>query len=225
MEDKKMKQEIDERKLKNNPAQLRSYTDLVWHYQEMGNDAQYRALLPRFIGQTREEWVADKMEDFIEAHPNFLEGDEDGDENGLWKGYKRSNLEDQMSQESCGFHFAQDGDYAGAWYVMMTRESRQYLGPEEGGTYGGCSEFIKWTAFNTRDEAEAFVEWYKINKKADHTNKMEWQQSLDLLGGDDTVSSTYPEGYIPSGFKFDSSMEVYLTALPYVPEPEPYYYE
>ena len=217
-----MNEKTEQRKLEENAAQLRSYTELVWHWYEMGNYRQAKNLRPAFMGQTRRQWIDEKMEVFLETRPNYLDGDEDGDEEGNWKGYKRSCLRDQFENKSSYYSFAlDDGSYrSGAWYVMMTRESRQYLGPEEGGTWGGCSQFVKWTSFFTREEAKAFIEWYNANKKAPPTT-----DSLDLLGGDDTVSSTYPEGYIPRGFSFDKSLEVYLVILPYVPEPEPYYYE
>ena len=223
MEMRKMNEKTDERKLKQNPAQLRRWTDLVWHDYEMGKYSQEKALRPAFMGQTRTEWIDEKMEAFLEDKPNYLDGDEDGDEKGNWKGYKRYCLEGQFENESSYYSFAlDDGSYRpGAWYVMMTQESRQYLGPEEGGIWGGCSRFIKWTSFYTREEAIAFIDWYDANKKAPTTTS----DSLDLLGGDDTVSSNYPEGYIPRGFSFDKSLEVYLVILPYMPEPEKYYYE
>jgi len=216
---RKMSEKTEIRKLEQNPAQLRRWTDLVWHDYEMGKYSQEKALRPAFMGQTRQAWIDEKMEAFLETHPNYLDGDEDGD----WPGYKRSGLRDQMENESSFYTFALiDGSYRpGAWYVMMTQESRQYLGPEEGGTWGGCSRFVQWTSFFTREEAVEFIEFYNANKKAGTTNS----DSLELLGGDDTVSSTYPEGYIPTGFSFDKSLEVYLVILPYVPEPEPYYYE
>jgi hypothetical protein len=107
-----------------------------------------------------------------------------------------------------------------SWYVMITRDERVFVSPAEGGCYDTVSHFVKWTCFDTKEKALNFVRAYNLEAM-----KKRMDGDYSLLGDDDTVSSIYPEGYIPTGWVAESSCLARLVILPFVPEREPWRYE
>ncbi|MAK37244.1 MAG: hypothetical protein CMC15_13910 [Flavobacteriaceae bacterium] len=143
-----------------------------------------------------------------------------------------ADLDEAIYFMSCGWHYQaenivhdgklyadqMDDDFR--WYVMITRDREVYRGPQEGGIMGVDSEFIKWTSFATKEEAFRFVRAYNAEAQGKRKNG-----DYTLLGDDETVSSIYPEGYIPTGWVASSSYSAQMVILPYMVEQEPWRYE
>jgi len=91
-------------------------------------------------------------------------------------------------------------------YVSRYEKVRAYGGPEEGGWY---RSIVSHDAFlgplNTFREAYAVlrelkrIQWLQEIKDR-RANGAQWEPDWESLGGDETVSSTYPEGYTPTGW-------------------------
>jgi hypothetical protein len=103
----------------------------------------------------------------------------------------------------------------GPYVVIATRTSSRYGGAEEGGWYYGSDEMVKWCALPTYQMAV----WLAEMMNREHKMKRDGlRDNLGALGGDETVSSNYPEGFIPSGWV--SSSEIHYRVSNQCLEPE-----
>jgi len=223
-------------------------SEVLWHYNEMGNEQEAKRLENRYMGVTRSKYIEKKycemavkkhkipwtedMEvarqaildiytyDYMkEKYPNKPTLWDCWEENG-W--HEANNIYDMVSYDMSYLLFADDTHEPSPWYVKVVRHSQVYCGPEEGGTWGVDYEFIKWTCFDTKEKAYAFVKAY--NAEAEK-KKSTFNPNLEALGDDDTVSSTYPEGYIPRGWAASKGTCAFMCILPFTIPSSPYYYE
>ena len=224
-------------------------SEIMWHHYEMGNEKQAKELENRWLGVTRNEYIEKKFcemavkkhdipetDDYKEAYeavravftyhymkekyPNNPSLWDEWEENG-W--HEANNIYDIVSYDTCYMTFADDSDAKNMpWYVKILRHSQVYCGPEEGGTWGVDYEFVKWASFATKEEARAF--WEDYNKQASEKEST-YQPNYEALGGDDSVSSNYPEGYIPRGWAATKGTCAVMCILPYTVPSQPYYYE
>ena len=98
-------------------------------------------------------------------------------------------------------------------FVVKYRHNRVFGGPEEGGWYRSVVSMVKWTVFPSKALAEIVLAFLK--EEQEKQNKTEiFRPHYESLGGDDTVSSTYTEGYIPTGWVADSKATYYLEPRP-----------
>lgn len=95
----------------------------------------------------------------------------------------------------------------GPFYVVCQREDQCYGGPEEGGWYYHRPSLVKWCAVPTHEMA---VELQKT-LTAETQAQPEYRPRFQELGGDDTVNSTYPEGFIPRGWVGSRNFDFYVT--------------
>jgi len=106
------------------------------------------------------------------------------------------NLAEVLMQHQA-FDKAKDGIYLSVYLV-----ERAYGGPEEGGWWFDCLTY-EGSVFCASEKAEeAFMQ--SLEKIARQKTKEELepcrQRHYDMLGDDETVASSCPEGYIPSGW-------------------------
>ena len=225
-------------------------SDVVWHYHEMGNPYEADRLRPWFNGVTRQQAetkYAHKLaiEQFPSSHWNTAKIENNNDirevlEKIITPDFVAKNYPKRYfihHDEAVYFltapiwHATQhypgvDWVYADEmaqdekWYVMITRDERVFVSPAEGGCYDTVSHFIKWTYFDTKEKARNFVRAYNLEAM-----KMRMGGDHSMLGGDDTVSSMYPEGYIPTGWVAEKCNSAQLVILPFVPERQPWRYE
>ena len=191
----------------------------VWHYHQMGTPNERKMLEPLEEGKTRKEWYHLEMGCGIARHYP-------------WTG--EHEVKELMEKEperyhemwmDCDYKFqyhefkqSEEGFQNRVWYVMITSSHQCYGGPEEGGWYYQREEFVKWCAVPSRQLALEIVAEYKMMKQPDY------KPNYDALGGDDTVSSSYPEGYIPSSFVFRKDNYAQVCALPCLyPQETPHY--
>ena len=224
--------------------------EVTWHYHMMGSEEEIKNNRPAFDGITRKDaeirhcyklakkqfpeipfQLADPdamswenlnklirtkvtLEYIAEKHPNMADMDLD---EAIY--HLTSWWDNAAWQSTSGFSYA-DEDEGQQWYVMILRMNKVYRGPQEGGIWGCDEEFIKWTSFNTKEEAQRFVKAYNIEAK-----QKKKDGDYSILGDDDTVSSIYPEGYIPTGWTASSQTFARQCVLPYLAPPEPWRYE
>lgn len=84
---------------------------------------------------------------------------------------------------------------------------RRYGGNDEGGWWYSVRRFVRVAAMGDRISLEIDREY--LEKSASNPEP-QWNQSLEHLGGDDTVNSSQPEGYIPRGWS-EKSEVIYIT--------------
>jgi hypothetical protein len=77
--------------------------------------------------------------------------------------------------------------------VSRYREENTYVHPAEGGIWELRYHFEATVFEGTEEECDKFV---SDQKETRYNNFEAYKQ----LGGDETVSSNYPEGYIPQGW-------------------------
>jgi hypothetical protein len=77
-------------------------------------------------------------------------------------------------------------------YLVRYTSSRVYLGPQEGGTWGTHRMPRAVMVFRDYQTAE------KVKKYLKEINKTHFEPDWKALGHDETVNTTYPEGFIPS---------------------------
>ena len=98
-------------------------------------------------------------------------------------------------------------------FVSKYRHNSVYGGPEEGGWYRSVVTMVKWTVFPSKALADIVLAFLREEQeKADKTTI--FRPHYESLGGDDTVNSTYPEGYIPTGWTADSKATYYVEPRP-----------
>lgn len=225
--------------------------EVTWHYHMMGSEGEIKKEEPAFYGITRDNVILSEVyrlakkrfPDFpwqlasVEARsweqfnkmcdtwltPEYIS------EN--YPQYADLDIHEAIYCLTGGIHhqamnIADDGSHYAdecpveQWYVMILRQNRVYRGPQEGGIMGVNEEFIKWTSFNTKKEARRFVKAYNIEAR-----EKKRDGDYSILGDDDTVSSIYPEGYIPTGWVASTETFARLCVLPYLSPPQPWRYE
>jgi hypothetical protein len=97
----------------------------------------------------------------------------------------------------------------GPFFVVEYESSQHYGGPEEGGWWYHSARMNRWTMLGNHAAAEALVDI--LNKKSVETVNPD---AYRMLGGDETVNSTYPEGYIPSGWSDKTKRRYSLEHFP-----------
>lgn len=196
-----------------------------WHYFPMGDMNTWKLHEPLRMGMTRQEYADWKMTTYLREKP--------------WNGFNCPIALREHSEDE--YYWAKQNVEMGldyyvfvkpeGWdknlndhlhYVVIVSSNQCYGGPEEGGWYYHHEELVKWTSCRTREEADALILEYNTLKKQ---NRALHQMDLSALGGDDTVSSTYPEGYIPRGFSFNKSTHAHHQWLPFIPQQETPHYE
>lgn len=196
-----------------------------WHYLPMGDMHTWKLYEPLRLGMTQEEYVDYKMSEKLRekawAGFNCPEALREHSEDEYW--HCKQTVEYGLSYH----HFKRVSDafvFPGPplHYVVITKSSERYGGAEEGGWYYHTEELIKWTSCRTREEADALILEYNTLKKQ---KRALHQMDLSALGGDDTVNSTYPEGYIPRGFSFSNETHARHQWLPFIPQQETPHYE
>ena len=136
-----------------------------------------------------------------ELNGNYPEGKE------WWMGQMRSHFFDNAHFENV--LFLDDWVRDGPFYVVEYSSSQCYGGPEEGGCYGTVTQMNRWTILGDYEKAKALVEVLNADS-VEIRNSDAWK----MLGGDETVNSTYPEGYIPTGWSDSSRRSYHLEHFP-----------
>jgi len=177
----------------------------------MGTPNLRKLLAPLEQGKTREEYFLEEIEyqhginssNITENYDEYLTLYMNLERKYVYHDFKKS---DETFQNR-------------VWYVMITSSRQCYGGPEEGGWYYQQEQFVKWCAVPSRQLALAIVAEHNMMKQS--YNEGNWE----ALGGDDTVSSSYPEGYIPSGFVFRNDNYAEVCAMPCLYHQEKPHYE
>jgi len=209
---------------------------IVWHYETLKSTAHKAVLneemmLAEFERSTKEMLLkrAGFVEDYDEDGPcgwthNVLTCDErEAKEESI-----DLRVEQIIEQPYAIDHWENDNPNVvserewleyGPFIVTATRTTQRYGGPEEGGWYYGSDDLVKWCALPTLEMAQWLAEM--MNRDA----KCKRDGNFAALGGDDTVSSTYPEGYIPSGWSAGSEMYYQVTnqAIDFEQQQQPRY--
>lgn len=191
----------------------------VWHYHQMGTSHERKLLEPLEEGKTRMEWFHEEV-GYDRATHYPWDGKEELEKLRTENPdeYHELYLDFEYKHQHHTFKQTEEGFQNRVWYVMITSVHQCYGGPEEGGWYYSRNEFVKWCAAPSRQLALEIVAEYKLMKQPHY--KPNW----DALGGDDTVSSSYPEGYIPSSFVFRKDNYAQVCALPCLyPQETPHY--
>tara|TARA_Y100000593_G_scaffold16114_3_gene31849 strand:- start:4719 stop:5435 length:717 start_codon:yes stop_codon:yes gene_type:complete len=85
-------------------------------------------------------------------------------------------------------------------YVTNYRIEEHYGGPEEGGWYYTTKTPFSFTVLEYKNEDSLLeAERVKVTRKVELGETVH-TPDYEALGGDETVSATFPEGYIPSGW-------------------------
>tara|TARA_R110001606_G_scaffold276941_1_gene425040 strand:- start:3264 stop:3809 length:546 start_codon:yes stop_codon:yes gene_type:complete len=175
-------------------------------------------------GMTEDEWSEMKLDEYLCSKPHTTHNPStDSQELKAHDFQMWAELKDMLFRQYERMEFRRTSFVYGAprlHYVMITSSDEQYGGSEEGGWYYWSESFVKWTSCATREEADALVLEYNTLKK-----NPPFTPCYDQLGGDDTVNSNYPEGYIPRGFTFSKNLSARHTFLPFVEDQETPYYE
>jgi len=191
----------------------------VWHYHQMGQPNERMLMEPLERGKTRMQWFNEKLGANLAQHYPWT-GEEELKEFRAENPDEYHNLYSDFDYLHQHHTFKQSDEtfYNRVWYVMITSSQQCYGGPEEGGWYYQREEFVKWCAVPSRQLALEIVAEYNMMKQPDY--KPNW----DALGDDDTVSSSYPEGYIPSSFVFRKDNYAEVCVLPCLqPQETPHY--
>lgn len=168
---------------------------IVWHYEPLHR--RQRPLV------NREEWVEKKVDETI---ANMLKKCEKN-----WDDLTLHEQNEEIGWHTSNAHMTFDGMVGhgemvcekrwkeqGPFYVTCVRWDSCFGGPEEGGWYYSAPSLVKWCAVPTYEMGKWLAE--TLNEKA---KEKTYRPVYSALGGDDTVSSTYPEGYIPRGWVGD----------------------
>lgn len=96
-------------------------------------------------------------------------------------------------------------------WLSLYEVEQVYGGPEEGGWWWCSWRWIGGIKCVSRAEAESFVQEAEREAAAQNASAAQTAAAAVLaLGDDDTVSSTYPEGYIPTGWSQGPEVQVII---------------
>jgi hypothetical protein len=111
-------------------------------------------------------------------------------------------------------------EWPGRWTVCIFSRYETYGGPEEGGwTYSHKRFKSVIGTFKTRGDAKMF---YDVKFKSEDLRRDNEERArrvndgiISRCGGDETVNSNYPEGYIPRGLKMEDEdiLEICMEGL------------
>lgn len=94
-------------------------------------------------------------------------------------------------------------------FVSIYRESRCYGGPEEGGWWYSRSEFEGGIPFQTREEAEKWLE--TAMKEVEAANvKTSPARAMAMANLPDVETAYHDEGYIPQGWNDGGKLRVII---------------
>lgn len=99
----------------------------------------------------------------------------------------------------------------GGVYLSVYSVERCYGGPEEGGWWYDVRTLEGSEWFATEAEARAVEQELRA---APALATVRHEGAYDALGGDDTVSSSRPEGYIPTGWSDRTDYHIYVESSP-----------
>ena len=149
----------------------------------------------------REEYVEAETDKSIKAYLERKDLNWDdltlGEQNEMVWQHQCSNNMSFDGMCSYGSPYREDKEFKqnGPYYVTCISWSRCYGGPEEGGWYYTAPDLVKWCALPTYEMAEWLAK--TLTEKA---KEKKYEPQYSALGGDDSVNSVYPEGYIPTGW-------------------------
>lgn len=194
---------------------------IVWHEREFG---KYRPLvnLENSIEEAQADWQA-KFEKKKRDDPEHFYHTWSTDD------YNQATHSQAWSAEQNHQYGVESGEIEcekrwnahGPFYVLEIIMRECYGGPEEGGWWYCSQDLVRWCALPSKEKALALIEFMKSRD----IDRPEFKPNWETLGGDETVSSTYPEGYIPSGWTVNRNREYYLSHCPALPRQERPYYE
>lgn len=160
----------------------------------------------------KERWMTQRADDLIQAwldkHDRCWSELELSKQNELTYAAERDAHNEFGYKSSIGDlvdekHWKETGPF----YVVCQREDQCFGGPEEGGWYYSRPSLVKWCAVPTYEMAVELQKTLTAETQAQPAYRPRYQE----LGGDETVNSTYPEGFIPQGWVGSRNFDFYVT--------------
>lgn len=190
---------------------------IVWHYEPL-----HKTHTPLV---NRDEWVEEKVDETI---ANYLKRTEQ-----KWEDLTLGEQNDMTWEHQSSAHMTYDGlrseNYhtdekfwkeRGPFYVVCMRWDQCYGGAEEGGWWYSAPSLVKWCAVPTYEMGE-----WLAKTLTEKSKEKKYEPVYSALGGDDSVNSNYPEGYIPSGWVGARDLEFRVSHEVVEPQFERPYYE